>query len=197
MFRSGFGRMPLSRVWPRFAGLPRSAFGAALAHFGLGVTVLGIVAVSLYETEAVLEMSPGMTVDAGGYTVTFEGTTPVTGPNYVDERGLFKISQDGQVIRDSYSAKRVYLSNNMPTTEAGISTFGLSQLYVSLGDERTDGAWVVRVWWKPFILCIWLGGVAMALGGVASITDRRLRVGAPERSRKRRLSAATQAGAAE
>ncbi|TNB47011.1 heme lyase CcmF/NrfE family subunit [Martelella lutilitoris] len=196
-YRSGFGRMPMARAWPRFVGLPRSAFGAALAHFGLGVAVLGIVAVSLYETEAVLEMTPGMSVDAGGYTVTFDGITPVRGPNYVDERGAFTITRDDRPVTESFSAKRVYLANNMPTTEAGISTFGLSQLYVSLGDERADGAWVVRVWWKPFILCIWLGGVAMAVGGVVSLTDRRLRVGAPERSRKRRMDAAAHAGAAE
>jgi cytochrome c-type biogenesis protein CcmF len=72
----------------------------------------------------------------------------------------------------------------MPTTEAGILTFGLSQLYVSLGDLTENGGIVVRVWWKPFILCIWGGTLFMMAGGFMSLSDRRLRVGAPTRKVK-------------
>ena len=183
-FRAGFGRVSLKKAWPRFTGLPRPAFGTALAHFGLGVSVLGIVVVSLYETETVLEMSPGMAVEAGGYSVSFEGAQRVVGPNYVDQQAVFEIARDGKELGHLASSKRVFMASNMPTTEAGIRTFGLSQLYVSVGDEGENGAWVVRIWWKPFILCIWLGGVFMALGGLVSLSDRRLRIGAPVRSRK-------------
>ena len=186
--RSGFVRLPLSKAWPRFTGLPRSAFGAALAHFGLGVSVLGILAVSLYETETVIEMTPGMTFDAGGYTIAFEGVQTVHGPNFVDQRGDFSVSVAGVVAGELHSAKRVYVSSNMPTTEAGIRTFGLSQLYVSLGDPRENGSWVVRIWWKPFILCIWFGFVLMSVGGLVSLSDRRLRIGAPAPNRKRTAS---------
>ena len=183
--RAGFLRMPFARAWPRFTGLPRSAFGAALAHLGLGVSVLGIMAVSLYETETVLEMSPGETVALSGYTVRFDGTQEVRGPNYIDDQGGFSIKRgEGDWIAQTQSAKRVYVSSNMPTTEAGIITFGLSQLYISLGDPRDNGSWVVRVWWKPFILCIWLGCVSMAAGGALSLSDRRLRVGVPTRKRR-------------
>ncbi|MCD1632941.1 heme lyase CcmF/NrfE family subunit [Martelella mediterranea] len=194
--RSGFVRLPFSKAWPRFKGLPRSAFGAALAHFGLGVSVLGILAVSLYETESVLEMTPGSEVALSGYTVTFEGVETVRGPNYTDERGTFAISANGRASGVVHSAKRLYPSSNTPTTEAGIRTFGPSQLYISLGDPRQDGAWVVRVWWKPFILCIWLGFVLMAVGGVVSLSDRRLRIGAPALSKKR-TQPAQALGAAE
>ncbi|TCT40968.1 heme lyase CcmF/NrfE family subunit [Martelella mediterranea] len=183
-FRSGFGRVPFSKAWPRLKGLPRSAFGTALAHFGMGVCVLGVVAVSLYETETVLEMTPGMQVEAGGYQLTYEGQTSVRGANYVDDLGTFSVARDGASVGEVASAKRVYLADNTPTTEAGIMTFGLSQLYVSLGDESQSGAQIVRIWWKPFILCIWLGGVFMAVGGFVSLTDRRLRIGAPARNNK-------------
>jgi cytochrome c-type biogenesis protein CcmF len=72
----------------------------------------------------------------------------------------------------------------MPTTEAGIRTFGASQLYVSLGDFTDKGGVVVRIWWKPYILCIWLGALLMAIGGAISLSDRRLRIGAPARRAK-------------
>ena len=77
------------------------------------------------------------------------------------------------------SAKRFYTARQMPTTEAGILTLGLSQLYVSLGDATADGGIVVRIWWKPLVTLIWLGGLVMMVAGAISLTDRRLRVGAP------------------
>ncbi len=183
-YRAGVGKVAASVAWKRLAGLPRSAFGTALAHAGLGVAVLGIVAVTTFETEHVIEMKPGQSVEAGGYAVRFDGMKPATGPNYSEERGHFTISRGGVEVADVWSSKRIYTARQMPTTEAGIVTFGLSQLYVSLGDPTNDGGMVVRIWWKPFILCIWGGAVIMAIGGFVSLSDRRLRVGAPNRRAK-------------
>jgi cytochrome c-type biogenesis protein CcmF len=84
-------------------------------------------------------------------------------------------------------AKRTYLANGQSTTEAGIETFGLGQLYVSLGDPAANGAVSARIYWKPFVTLIWLGGLVMAIGGLFSISDRRLRVGAPQPARRRAL----------
>lgn len=182
-YRAGFGKHPLSTAWSRFKGLPRSAFGTALAHFGLGVTVLGVVAVTTFETETVVEMKPGMTAEAGGYVVTFDGIRAATGPNYTEDQGHFTIRESGVEVADVWSSKRLYTARQMPTTEAGIVTFGLSQLYVSLGDPMADGGIVVRIWWKPWILCIWYGTLVMMAGGIVSLSDRRLRVGAPKRAK--------------
>ncbi|MBB4573938.1 heme lyase CcmF/NrfE family subunit [Rhizobium lentis] len=183
-YRAGIGKVAGSIAWRRLAGLPRSAFGTALAHAGLGVSVLGIVAVTTFQSEHVVEMKPGQTVDAGGYSLAFDGMRPARGPNYSEERGHFTIRRAGVAVADTWSAKRLYTARQMPTTEAGILTFGLSQLYVSLGDTTTDGGIVVRIWWKPFILCIWGGALIMAAGGLVSLSDRRLRVGAPRRKAK-------------
>jgi cytochrome c-type biogenesis protein CcmF len=179
--RAGFGRVAASVAVSRLAGLPRSAFGTALAHFGLGVTVLGIILVTSWETEQVLEMAPGQVMEAGGYTVRFDREAERTGPNYVEDVAHFSVLVGGKVVAETDSAKRIYPARQMPTTEAGILSFGASQLYVSIGDKTEDGKLVVRVWWKPWILCIWGGTLAMMFGGFVSLSDRRLRVGAPAR----------------
>ena len=184
--RSGLGKVTGAVALRRVSGLPRSVFGTALAHIGLGVTLIGIVAVTAFETEHIVEMKSGMTTDAGGYTLRFDGLRNGNGPNYSEESGHFTISQAGIEVAEVWSSKRFYTARQMPTTEAGIRTFGLSQLYVSLGDDIKDGGVVVRIWWKPMILCIWLGTVFMMAGGAVSLSDRRLRVGAPARAKKQK-----------
>jgi cytochrome c-type biogenesis protein CcmF len=183
-YRANFGKLAFGIAFRRLKGLPRSAFGTALAHMGLGITVLGIVIVTTYETEHVLEMKPGMVTEAGGYTLVFDGMRSAAGPNFTEDRGHFNILKGGVMVADVWSSKRLYTARRMPTTEAGILTFGLSQLYVSLGDLTENGGIVVRVWWKPFILCIWGGTLFMMAGGFMSLSDRRLRVGAPTRKVK-------------
>ncbi|TXI10944.1 MAG: heme lyase CcmF/NrfE family subunit [Rhizobium sp.] len=183
-YRAGVGKVALNVAWRRLRGLPRSAFGTALAHAGLGITVLGIIAVTTFEGENITSMKPGETAELGGYSLRFEGMQPGVGPNFTEERARFTVSHGGVAVAEVSSAKRVFTASRTGTTEAGILTLGLSQLYVSIGDASKDGGMVVRIWWKPFILCIWLGAIAMAIGGFVSLSDRRLRVGAPSRKAK-------------
>jgi cytochrome c-type biogenesis protein CcmF len=104
------------------------------------------------------------------------------GPNYRADVGHFTVLDDGKAVAGMNSAKRFYFARQMPTTEAGISTFGASQLYISLGDRTADGTgMVVRLWWKSWVTFIWLGAIFMVAGGIASLSDRRLRIGAPAR----------------
>ena len=184
-YRAGLPKAPWRVALARLKGLPRSAFGTALAHFGIGVTLLGIVAVSAFETETVTVMAPGDTVQVGGNTLRFERLEPRNGPNYHDDVGIFSLVRDGRRRVTIESAKRFYPARQMPTTEAGIYTHVFSQTYVSLGDASANGgANVVRVWYKPLVTLIWYGCVLMALGGAVSLADMRLRVGAPARRRK-------------
>ncbi len=181
--RAGFGRVSPSIFLRRLIGLPRSAFGTALAHFGLGVTVIGVVASTVFSTELVTRLKAGDVIEAAGYELAFGGLQPAVGPNFTELQGRFAVTKDGRAIGDITSAKRLYTARRMPTTEAGIMTRGFSQLYVSLGDEGEDGTVVVRVWWKSWITFIWLGAVIMSIGGCVSLLDRRLRIGAPARRR--------------
>jgi len=195
--RAGFAKVGFVQGLRRLAGLPRSAIGTTLAHSGLGVSVLGIVLVSAWATEHILEMKPGDETVNGVYSIRFDRESQGRGPNYSEEIAHFTIFRDGVQVAETNSAKRVYTARQMPTTEAGIITFGLSQLYISIGDKTEDSKLVVRVWYKPWILCIWLGAVIMAAGGAVSLSDRRLRVGAPSRRPKATSLAGTMPEAAE
>jgi cytochrome c-type biogenesis protein CcmF len=179
--RSKIGRIPLGESARRLAGLPRTAWSTAIAHFGIGITVLGIVATTAWETELVTTLNPGESAELSGYIVAFDSFEAVQGPNYVSDEGRFTVTAPGGETRQMLADRRTYVASGMPTTEAAIETYGFSQLYLQLG-EPLDDTHVVRIWHKPYITLIWLGAVLMALSGVLSLTDRKLRVGAPRRA---------------
>ncbi|WP_319771947.1 heme lyase CcmF/NrfE family subunit [Breoghania sp.] len=182
IWRSKLGSVPFANSVRRAAGLPRSSWGTMLGHFGMGVTVLGIVAVTAWQKELITVMAPGETQPIGAYELTFRGLTPGTGSNYREDTGHFVLSRDGKQVATMAPSKRFYTARQMPTTEADIKTFGFSQIYVSLGEPKEGGAVVVRAYDKPLVTLIWLGSLVMVLGGLLSLSDRRLRVGAPKRA---------------
>lgn len=187
--RSKLGRIPLGESMRRLLGLPRVAWSTAIAHFGVGITVLGIVTVTAWETELVTTLNPGETAELSGYTLAFDDFRQVDGPNYRAEEGHFTVTSPGGGQRQIVADRRNYVASGMPTTEAAIETYGFSQLYVQLGEPLND-THVVRIWHKPYITLIWLGALMMALAGVLSLTDRRMRVGAPGRAQKTAVSPA-------
>lgn len=184
-FKCGIPSVPLSIVPRRLVGLPRSIAGTALAHAGLGITVIGIVSITAFQTEHIVAMKPGEAIPVGGYSLRFEAIEPGSGPNFSEDRGIFTLHRDGREIANIVSAKRFYTARRTSTTEAGIETLGFSQVYVSLGDPTDDGGIVVRAWWKPLVTLIWCGALVMMAGGALSLADRRLRVGAPARRKAR------------
>jgi len=177
--RIGLLRVPFATAWARACGLPRSAWGTALAHAGLGVALLGIVCESNWSSERILAMKPSDQASIGGYDLTFDGVVTRQGPNYRELTARFTVREGGNVIGVMEPSKRSFASRNTSTTEAALLTIGFSQLYASLGDPD-DGVIAVRLYHKPLVLLIWLGPVIMMLGGLLSLSDRRLRVGAPK-----------------
>ena len=182
--RTGVLRVPVGTVLTRARGLPRSNWGTAFAHFGLGVVLLGIVGETQWGAERIVTVKPSERVALRHYDFTFDGMVPRGGPNYRDLVAHFTVRRDGDVIGTMEPAKRTFVSRNSSTTEAALMARGLSQLYVSLGDLGPDGAVVVRIYHKPMVLMIWLGAVVMVIGGAFSLSDRRLRVGAPKPARR-------------
>jgi cytochrome c-type biogenesis protein CcmF len=184
--RTMFLRLPLRAVIQRAVGLPRSIWGTAFAHFGIGVTLLGIIGVTAWGSERIAEIKPGDTLEIARYQVTFDGTFNRNGPNYRDLVGHFTVRRtSGELIGVMEPSRRTFPARGMATTEAALMTRGASQLYLSLGDPNGDGAVAVRLYFKPHVLMIWFGAVLMFAGGALSLSDRRLRVGAPRPARAR------------
>ena len=182
-FRIKLGKISLADSWRRFAGLPRSVYGTALAHFGVGLMVVGIVATSAYRSENVLVMKPGDKAQIAGYDLQFTGAEERPGPNYREQVGRFTVTRNGAPVADLLPSKRQYIAPPQPTTEAGIHTAWTGDLYAVLGDPQGGGGFAVRLYFNPLVRFIWLGAVIMFFGGLLSLSDRRLRVGAPRRAR--------------
>jgi cytochrome c-type biogenesis protein CcmF len=189
-FRTKAGSARLGETLRRAAGLPRSAWGTALAHAGVGVTVLGIVAATTWAGETIRTMKPGDSAELGGYTVTLNGFADRPSADYDETAVQFSVRQGGTIVTVVEPSKRRFATRQTETTEAGIRTFGFSQLYISLGDITADGSVTVRIFWKPWVTLIWLGAVVMAAGGLLSLSDRRFRVGVPKSARQREMAAA-------
>lgn len=189
--RTGLVRLPFATVLNRARGLPRSAWGTTLAHAGLGVALIGIVCETTWNSEYIATMKQSDVAHVAGYDVKLEGLFQRQGPNYREMIAEFNVSRDGETLRMMTPSKRSFTTRGSSTTEAALLTRGASQLYVSLGDATAEGAIAVRIYYKPMVLLIWWGPVLMAFGGVLSLSDRRLRVGAPKPARaKQRLQPA-------
>ena len=178
-------RGPLASTLSRARGLPRSAWAMTLAHIGLGIVILGVTSVATGRSERLLVMQPGQHVDLAGYDVEFHGVSQAQGPNYTAQRGTFRVTRGGKLVAELFSEKRFFPVEGMPTTEAGIDTGLFRDLYLVLGDAAPDGGWTVRLYHNPLAFWIWGGAGLMGLAGLLSLTDRRLRVGAPRPARAR------------
>jgi cytochrome c-type biogenesis protein CcmF len=151
----------------------RSYYGMQVAHLGVAVFIVGITMVTGYQSEQDVSMQVGDVVHAGGYEFQFNGTTNVTGPNYVGARAEMIVSRNGSEIERLYPEKRNYNATGNVMTETAIDAGVFRHLYLSLGEPIGSGAWSVRVYYKPFVGWIWYGAVLMALGGGLALSDRR------------------------
>ena len=161
--------------WRGISKLSRSHWGMILAHLGVAMTVWGIAFSQNYSIERDVRMNVGDTVQIAGYDFTFKGISDANGPNYVGGKAQIDISRDGKHETTLYAEKRLYTVSKMPMTEAAIDWGFSRDLYAALGEKLDNNAWALRLYYKPFIRWIWLGGLFMALGGVLCMFDRRYR----------------------
>jgi len=146
-----------------------------VAHIGVAVFCFGVTMVKTYEVESDVKMAVGDSTTVRGYQFTFQGVKNVQGPNYEATRALVEITKGGSKVSELQPEKRVYRVQQNPMTEAAIAAGLTKDLYVSMGEEVEGGAWIIRVYVKPFIDWIWGGCMLMALGGLMAVSDRRYR----------------------
>jgi cytochrome c-type biogenesis protein CcmF len=174
--RPAAGGASIGGLWHRARQLGRAHWGMAIAHLGVAAFVFGVTMVRTHEVERDVKMRAGESTTVSGFTFTFQGVQTLRGPNYQAARAVVEVTRDGRPVTLLHPEKRVYNVQRMPMTEAAIDTSPLRDLYVSLGEPVEGGAWIVRVYVKPFIVWIWGGCALMALGGALAVSDRRYRV---------------------
>ena len=156
--------------------LSRSWWGMMIAHLGVAVSIVGIGMVMTYSLERDVTMTPGHEVNVGSYDFKFEDVKRgIRGPNYIADEGVFKVTENGKEVATLTPQKRKYFSSQMPMTEAAISSSITGDVYVSMGDQTVDGAWVVRAYDKPFVTWIWWGTLIMSFGAFIAMLDKRYR----------------------
>jgi len=182
--RIRLGRAPIGETLRRLRRVPRASVGMTTAHIGVGLVVAGVLGATVFKSESIQTMRAGDTVDVAGYGFTLDRVERVQGPNYVAERGVFRLTSDGEEIGTVNAERRNYPVEGSQTTEAGIHTIWTADLYAVLGEGSPANGWTTRLYHNPLVPWIWLGSIVMAFGGVISLSDRRLRVGAPAGRRR-------------
>jgi cytochrome c-type biogenesis protein CcmF len=174
-------RAPAIESWRRLIGLPRGAWGMTLAHLGLGVFILGACYETGWKAEAAEALAPGGSLDVGAYHLVLDRVSDVDGPNYEADRAIIHASKGGKPVCTAEPERRFYPAGGQTTSEVAICYEGASHLYIVLGDRRAGPGdapvWLIRAYWNPWATLLFLGPVIMALGGVLSLSDRRLRLG--------------------
>jgi cytochrome c-type biogenesis protein CcmF len=174
-------RTPLANSLSRARGLPRAAWGAAIAHAGIGIVAAGIAGMGLAQ-DKLAAMAPGDVTQLAGYEWRLDGVRDVTGPNFTARRATVSVLRDGEVVHVMEPSRRWFPTGRQHTTEVAIRTNLFHDLYVVIGEEEAaTGRAVIRIHHNPLAPWIWLGAAIMALGGALSLADRRVRVSVPSR----------------
>ena len=173
-----------------FKSLSLSYYGMQFAHFGIALMLVGASLTSYFSVERGVLLSPGESVDLGAYNFTLEGSSRIEGPNYVGEEAEITVTRDGDLVTDLHPERRIYVATGTPSTEMAIDAGFLRDLFVTLGEQKSDGAWSMTIYVKPFIRWIWLGAIFMAFGGTLAAGDKRYR-----RLRAKQLEKAKSSGA--
>jgi len=180
-YRTRFGDVPLWTTLRLARTTPRAFYGLVIAHAGMGAAVAGITGMTSWATEKIDMLRPGQSMELSGYVLRFRSVDDAAGPNYDAGRATFDITRSGKFVAQLFSERRFYPVRQQQTIAAGIRTNLMSNLYVAIGEPDGNGAWAVRFYYHPLMPWVWIGALTMAFGGFVSLSDRRLRVGVPQR----------------
>ena len=173
----GAGLLPASLL-PLFGRAlrrtPLAVWGMAIAHLGVAVAILGMASDSAFTREKLAAARPGESFEVGPWLVEFRQVMPVAGPNWTALEAELRASK-GSGVTILKPQSRFFPSPPTTTNEAAIDTSWNGQLYAVLGEQDEQGRWQLRLWWKPFVTLIWLGGILIGLGGALALIGRLVR----------------------
>ena len=175
-----------------FTRVERGMIGMWLAHFGLAITIFGVVMVENHTEHRDLRMGVGDIQQLGKYNIRMTDLAVINGPNYVADQATFEIYQGEILYKTVIPQKRRYNASGMVMTEAAIDSGFTRDLYIAMGEPLGESDWAVRLSVKPFVDWIWAGAFLMGLGGFVSITDKRYR----KRIKKEKAEAAVEGATA-
>ena len=183
-YRVRLGIAPYEKTLTLVRTTPLAFYGLIIAHAGMGVTVAGITGMTSWATEKVTSLQPGEALELSGYTVKLRTVEILPGPNFEAQQATFDVTTRGRPVTTLVTQRRFYPIREQFTTSAGIHTNLISNIYVTVAEPDSKGAFAVRFYYHPLVPWIWLGAFTMALGGFVSLADRRLRVGLPQTARR-------------
>ena len=192
--RSGMAKQPVGTSWRRLRRLPRGTWGYAIAHFGVGVLIAGVTVSTAWRSERIETLHPGDSIEIAGRTLRLVRVTEGDVANYHTQRAQIVVERPGSAAMTLYPERRWYPVARSQTTNTAIATNGFGDLYLALGDPDGQGGWVLRAYYNPLVPWIWFGAILAALGGLVSLSDRRLRLRLPA---VRGSLAVTSAGSAD
>ncbi|HXI87307.1 MAG TPA: heme lyase CcmF/NrfE family subunit [Parvularculaceae bacterium] len=170
--RTDFFRSPLKDSLRRARHLPRAAWGASLAHIGIAIYATGVAGLSLWKTTDVIFMNEGDAISIHGFSVTLDNVKSIEGPNWSADAATFRASRKGHAPETLLAERRFYPVRGMQTTEAAIHPQSTGDLYVTIGDKVDGKGWPVRIYFNPFVACLWWGAAVVVFGGILAISDR-------------------------
>ena len=147
-------------------------WGMVLAHFGIAVSLFGMASESAFSSERLVAVNVGESAKVGPWDIRLASVKPVAGPNWTAMEGDLQARYKGAAALSLGPQSRSFWAPVQQTNESALLTRWNGQLYTVLGEQTEDGRWQLRLWWKPFVPLIWLGGALVALGGMLALLGR-------------------------
>jgi cytochrome c-type biogenesis protein CcmF len=145
----------------------KSQIGMLLAHIGFAICTIGIVVTTTYSDQREIQMHPKDTISIGPYIVQFEQVSSFNGPNFTGYRGSFLVNYKKHTTW-LLPEVRVFQTQKMAVAKTAILAKPFHDLYIALGEALDKGVWSMRIYYKPFVRWIWLGGILMMIGGLVA-----------------------------
>ena len=176
VFAAGAAVASIAPLWGRdLRRTPLFTYGMVVAHLGIAVTLAGMASDSAFTKETLVATQVGETQRVGPYSVTLKEVGPVVGANWSAIEARLSVRRGDGAAFDLAPQSRFFTNPPMITSESAIGTRLDGQLYTVLGQQDDSGRWQLRLWWKPFVTLIWLGGLLVAIGGALSLVGRTRR----------------------